>query len=79
VLLSDAAAEAGLGFVVGFALMNLAWSPGLLLGSTFAGGVAQVSTDAVPFAVGGVLCLGALAFVGPAFAGRPFPSPEPDG
>ena len=79
VLLSDAAAEAGLGFVVGFALMNLAWSPGLLLGSTFGGGVAQVSTDAVPFAVGGVLCLGALAFVGPAFAARPLPSPEPDG
>jgi len=61
VLLSDAAAERGLGFVVGFALMNLAWSPGQLLGSTFAGGVAQVSSDAVPYSVAAGLCLAALA------------------
>jgi MFS family permease len=60
VLLSDAAAECGLGFVVGFALMNLAWSPGQLLGSTFGGGIAQVSSDALPYAVAALLCIGAL-------------------
>jgi MFS family permease len=60
VLLSDAAAERGLGFVVGFAMMNLAWSPGQLLGSAFGGGIAQVSSDAVPYAVATVLCVAAL-------------------
>jgi hypothetical protein len=71
VLLSDAVADVGLGFAVGFALMNLAWSPGLLMGSTFGGGVAQLSTDAVPYAVGAALCFFALASIGPAFAHRP--------
>jgi MFS family permease len=60
VLLSDAAAERGLGFVVGFAMMNLAWSPGQLLGSAFGGGIAQVSSDAVPYAVATVLCIAGL-------------------
>jgi MFS family permease len=64
VLLSDAAAERGLGFVLGFALMNLAWSPGQLLGSAFGGGVAQLSSDAVPYVVAAALCLVALASVG---------------
>jgi MFS family permease len=64
VLLSDAADERGLGFVAGFALMNLAWSPGQLLGSIFGGVVAQASSDAVPFAVAGVLCIAALASLG---------------
>ena len=60
VLLSDAAAECGLGFVVGFALMNLAWSPGQLLGSTLGGGIAQISSDVVPYAVATALCVAAL-------------------
>jgi MFS family permease len=60
VLISDAAVERGLGYVVGFALMNLAWSPGQLFGSTFGGGVAQVSSDALPYAIAAALCLVAL-------------------
>lgn len=60
VLLSDAAAECGLGFIVGFALMNLAWSPGQLLGSTLGGSIAQLSSDVVPYAVAAVLCVAAL-------------------
>jgi hypothetical protein len=60
VLLSDAADERGLGFVAGFALMNLAWSPGQLVGSTFAGAVAQATSDAVPFLVAAALCLASL-------------------
>ena len=50
----------GLGFVVGFALMNLAWSPGQLLGSVFGGGIAQLSSDALPYAVAAFLCVAAL-------------------
>lgn len=60
VLLSDAADERGLGFVAGFALMNLAWSPGQLVGSAFAGAVAQTTSDAVPFVAAAVLCLASL-------------------
>jgi MFS family permease len=60
VLLSDAADESHLGFVAGFTLMNLAWSPGHFVGSLFAGGVGQVTSDAVPFLVAGALCAASL-------------------
>jgi MFS transporter, DHA1 family, tetracycline resistance protein len=60
VLISDAALERGLGYVVAFALMNLAWSPGQLLGSAVGGGIAQVSSDALPYAIAAGLCLVAL-------------------
>jgi MFS family permease len=60
VLLSDAADARGLGFAAGFALMNLAWSPGQLVGSAFAGAVAQATSDAVPFVVAAGLCLASL-------------------
>jgi MFS family permease len=63
VLISDAALERGLGYIVGFALMNLAWSPGQLVGSTFAGGVAQATSDALPYAVAAALCVLALVSV----------------
>ncbi|HZU19914.1 MAG TPA: MFS transporter [Gaiellaceae bacterium] len=63
VLLSDAAEARGLGFVAGFALMNLAWSPGQLVGSAFAGAVAQATSDAVPFLVCAALCVISLAAV----------------
>jgi predicted MFS family arabinose efflux permease len=62
VLLSDAAAERGVGFVVGFALMNLAWSPGQLVGSLFAGAIGQTTSDAVAYAVAAVLCVVALVW-----------------
>jgi MFS family permease len=60
VLLSDVSDERGLGFVAGFALMNLAWSPGQFVGSAFAGAAAQATSDAVPFAVAAALCIAAL-------------------
>jgi len=60
VLLSDAAEQRGLGFIGGFTLMNLAWSPGHLAGSTLAGAVAQATSDSVPFLIAACLCLAAL-------------------
>jgi MFS family permease len=60
VLLSDAADDQRLGFVAGFALMNLAWSPGQLVGSSFAGAVAQETSDAVPFLIAAALCVASL-------------------
>jgi MFS family permease len=60
VLLSDASDDHGLGFVAGFALMNLSWTPGLVVGSVFAGAVAQATSDAVPFLICGGLCVAAL-------------------
>jgi MFS family permease len=56
-LLSDASAERGLGFVLGFALMNLAWSPGQLVGSAFGAAIAQATSDSVPYAIACGLCL----------------------
>ena len=47
-------------FVAGLVLMNLAWSPGQLVGSAFAGAVAQATSDAVPFLITAGLCLAAL-------------------
>jgi MFS family permease len=60
VLLSDASDDRRLGFVAGFTLMNLSWSPGQFLGSVFAGAVAQATSDAVPFLVAAALCVAAL-------------------
>jgi MFS family permease len=65
VLLTDAADERGLGFIAGFALMNLAWSPGQLVGSTFAGAVAEATSDAVPFVAAAAICVASLAWRGP--------------
>jgi MFS family permease len=62
VLLSDAAAERGIGFVVGFAMMNLAWSPGQLIGSVFGGVIGQTTSDAVAYVVAAALCVVALAW-----------------
>jgi predicted MFS family arabinose efflux permease len=61
VLLAHAADKRGIGFSVSFALMNLCWSPGLLLGSAVGGALAQVSSDAVPYALAAGLSLAALA------------------
>jgi MFS family permease len=59
-LLSDASEARGLGHAFGFALMNLAWAPGHLIGSASSGALAQVSSDAVPLLLASTLCLGTL-------------------
>jgi MFS family permease len=60
-LLSDATAALGLDFALGFALLNLAWPPGQLVGSAVGGAVADATSDAVPYLLSCVLCVLALA------------------
>jgi MFS family permease len=56
-MLSDAATALGIGQVVAVALSNVAWSTGEMLGAAGAGGLAQATSDAVPYALLCVACL----------------------
>ena len=62
-LLADGAEDAGLDQGFGFALMNLAWAPGHIVGSTVGGAVADATGDAVPYLIIGALCLFTLVAV----------------
>lgn len=63
-LLSDGAAAAGLDQGMAFALVNLTWAGGQVLGAVAGSGVAEATSDAVPFALLALvmaLALGAVA------------------
>src|SRR5262249_37286391 len=62
-LLSDAATRLELGFAAGFAIMNLAWPPGQLIGSAAAGAIAEASSDSVVWLITAGLCLAGLVAV----------------
>jgi MFS family permease len=62
-LLADASEARGLGYAYGFALMNVAWAPGQLIGAAVGGAVAQVAGDAVPYLVAAGICLLTLALL----------------
>ena len=68
-LLSDAADAAGLDQGMGFALTNLAWAGGQVLGGSGGAKLAESVGDAAPYAVCAVLCGVTLAGVG-AWGGR---------
>jgi MFS family permease len=59
-LLSEAAEAGGLDQGFAFALVNLAWAGGQVLGGSVGGSVAEATSDAVPYAALGVLCLATL-------------------
>jgi len=69
--LTDGAAEVGLGFATGSALMNLAWSPGQLVGAAGAGFLAQTAGNSVPYLVAGGLCVAGLGALAPIWRARP--------
>jgi MFS family permease len=48
-LLSDEAEARGLEYAYAFALINVAWAPGQALGAAGGGGLAQITSDAVPY------------------------------
>jgi MFS family permease len=48
-LLSDEAEARGLEYAYAFALINIAWAPGQALGAAGGGGLAEVTSDAVPY------------------------------
>ncbi len=62
-LLSDASEEAGLDQGLAFALANLAWAVGHLVGSGGGGALAEATADAVPYGVLGFVCAATLAGV----------------
>jgi MFS family permease len=62
-LLSDGSARLGYSFAAGFALLNLAWPPGQLVGSAASGALAGASSSAVPYGLAAVLCLVAVGLL----------------
>lgn len=55
-MLSDAAEATGLDQALAFAISNLAWAVGHIVGAGVGGAVADATTDAVPYAALAVLC-----------------------
>jgi len=60
-LLSDASESSGLDQGFAFGLMNLAWAGGQVLGGAAGGGLADATSDTVPYTVLGLLALATLA------------------
>jgi MFS family permease len=56
-LLSDGAEAAGIDQAFGFALLNIGWAPGHLIGSAFAGALADALGDAGPYLILSAVCL----------------------
>jgi MFS family permease len=56
-LISDGAEEVGLGQTYAFGLFNLAWAGGQVIGAAGSAGLAQATTDAVPYALLAALCV----------------------
>jgi MFS family permease len=61
-MLSDAAEDAGLDQALAFALSNLAWAAGHIVGAGAGGAIAEATADAIPYA--GLALAAALTFVG---------------
>jgi ACDE family multidrug resistance protein len=59
-LLSDASSNLDLGLAVAFALINLAWPPGQLVGSAGAGLLVQIGSQHAPYLAACALCLAGL-------------------
>jgi predicted MFS family arabinose efflux permease len=62
-LLSDASEDAGLDMALAFSISNLAWALGHVVGSAAGGAIADVTVDAVPYAMLAGLCALTLAGV----------------
>jgi MFS family permease len=74
-LLSDASEEAGLDQGLAFALANLAWAAGHVIGSGGGGALADATLDAVPYALLGLACAATLAVL--VEQGRVIPARSP--
>ena len=65
-MLSDASFAAHLPLAIPFAIANLAWAGGQMIGSAAGAPLADAASDALPYAVAGALCfitlVGTLAF-----------------
>ncbi len=66
-LLSESWESVGVGHALGFALMNFAWAPGHVIGSSVGGGLADLAGDVAAYALTAALCVVTLT----ALRGRP--------
>jgi len=64
-LLSEASEASGLDQGFAFGLMNLAWAGGQVVGGAAGGGLADLTADAVPYAILAAVCAGTLLRVQP--------------
>jgi hypothetical protein len=78
-LVADEAELAGIELVLVLALLNIAWSPGQLIGSTGSGALASAAGDGAPYLVLAILCLGSLALLGRLTRARNRPASVPGG
>ncbi len=62
-MLSDASEDAGLDLAIAFSISNLAWAVGHVVGAGGGGVLAELSSDAVPYAVLAFVCAATLAGV----------------
>ncbi len=62
-LLTDAADRAGVGHAMAIAIANLGWALGHVIGGGAGGGLADLTADAVPYALMAALCVLALATI----------------
>jgi MFS family permease len=58
-MISDGAEDSGLGQTYAFGLFNLAWATGQVVGGAGSAGLAQATSDAVPYALLAALCMAA--------------------
>jgi MFS family permease len=63
--LADLAERRGLDYAYGFALVNIAWAPGQAVGAALGGGLARLTSDAVPYLLLTCLCVLSLAALSP--------------
>jgi predicted MFS family arabinose efflux permease len=75
-MLSHAAESVGLAQGLSFGVMNAAWAIGNAIGPAAGGGLAQLTSDAVPYLVGAAICAFSLATFR-AKEPREVPSPRP--
>jgi MFS family permease len=64
-LLSEASEASGLDQGFAFGLMNLAWAGGQVVGGAAGGGLADLTADAVPYAILAVVCAATLLRIQP--------------
>jgi MFS family permease len=63
--LADLAERRGLDYAYGFALVNMAWAPGQVVGAALGGGLARATSDAVPYLLLTGACVLSLAALSP--------------
>jgi DHA1 family multidrug resistance protein-like MFS transporter len=76
-LLADQSDRAGLELALGFALINIAWAPGQLVGAAGGGALASAVSNSAPYLILAALCAVTLAALKPLLRLEQRLGPEP--